>query len=98
MNRNNHTENSKNSRLLSKGHPVHPDPLELLAKLADHPDGLQLASLVCQLYKEVKPNAEPDNQLVAKAMSIAQNSGKRTPRYVKNMTNDELEAWIAENS
>ncbi len=45
-----------------------PAPLELLAKLADHPHGLELAKTVYQLYQEAQGYTQADPRQVGIAL------------------------------
>lgn len=74
-------------------------PFELLAKLAENPkESVELVNGVLKLYELEQASVQPDSQLVARAMNIATRKGIRTPRYVKRMTDAELQAWIAQQS
>ncbi|WP_448267724.1 hypothetical protein [Nostoc sp. DSM 114159] len=74
------------------------DALGLLAKLLDHPHGLELASVVYQLHKAVQTDTHSNSQLVAIALNKAKTQGLNYIPYFKQMTNDEIRMWITQNS
>lgn len=76
------------------------DPLGLLEKLLDHPHGLELASMVYQLHKDVKVDAQPHPQLVAIALNKADSLGidKRQRPHFKSMTSYEIRMWLTQHS
>lgn len=59
------------------------DPLVLLAKLADHPHGLELAKVVDRLYQEAQPDTQADPRQVAIALQQAKYQGIEDIPYFK---------------
>ncbi|MFB2971988.1 hypothetical protein ACE1CD_23770 [Aerosakkonema sp. BLCC-F183] len=75
-----------------------PNPLELLAKLVEHPKGVELANTIYQLHKDVQGNTQPNLQLVAIALNKAKSLGIENIPYFKGMSNSEIRTWLEQNS
>ena len=74
------------------------DPLELLTKLLDHPHGLELASMVYQLHKDLQADTQPNPQLVGIALNKAKSLEIQNIPYFKRMTNNEIRMWLTQHS
>ncbi len=74
------------------------DPLGLLEKLLDHPHGLELASMVYQLHKDLQADTQPNPQLVAIAVNKAKSLGIQNPPYFKGKTNNEIRMWLTQHT
>lgn len=68
---------------LMNQHNTKPAPLELLAKLADHPHGLELANLVYRLYQEAQLDTQADPRQVAIALQQAKSQRIEDIPYFK---------------
>ncbi|CBN55460.1 MULTISPECIES: hypothetical protein [Kamptonema] len=77
-------------------HNTKPAPLELLAKLADHPHGLELANLVDRLYQEAQLDTQADPRQVAIALQQAKSQGIEDIPYFKPLVTriQNLVTWV----
>ena len=74
------------------------EPLRLLVELLNHPHGLDIAHIVCQLHQDTQRQTQPEPRFVAIALSLAKRQGIKDPPYFKGMANDEIRGWIAQHS
>ncbi len=76
------------------------DPFGLLAKLLDHPHGLELANIVYQLHKDTQADTKPDPQLVAIALNVASRKGipEADRPFFKSKRNADIKTWIEQHS
>ncbi|HEY9602811.1 MAG TPA: hypothetical protein V6C85_14455 [Allocoleopsis sp.] len=79
------------------------NPLDLLAKALEHPSGQELVSMIYRMHQDTRPKAQlnsPDARLVAIAIDVSKSKNlkpKEIP-YFKEMTNDQIQQWIAQHS
>ncbi len=74
------------------------NPLLLLDKLSQHPNGLELAYLVYHLHQDSQGQTQPEPRLVAIALNLAKRQAIKDKPYFNDMANDEIREWIAQHS